>query len=213
MVANFSEQVIISVWINDATAAPGDTILYPIYVSDIALEFNVEAYNFTLAYDDTTVITTTGNFETDGTLSDGCFVDVNNTVAGEIIVGAISFGYLSGEGVLIYLEFEVQTSAEQGDICQLGITEFVFNEGDPIADLSGAEALFTVFQPWVENVLIWIDGIDVNLSWSGEGSLYHIYRSSNPYTDFNPIDTTSVTTYIDVGAATEVKYFYYITAE
>ena len=68
----------IYVSIYDTTAAPGDTILYPIYVSDIALEFNVEAYNFTLAYDDTTVITTTGNYETDGTLSDGCFVDVNN---------------------------------------------------------------------------------------------------------------------------------------
>ncbi|TSA28504.1 T9SS C-terminal target domain-containing protein [bacterium] len=135
---------IIYVSINDAAANAGDTFLYPIYVSDTNVEPLVEGYEFTLTYEDTLVITTTGNYETDGTLSEGWLVYVNNTGSNEIIIGACSSGYLTGEGILIYVEFKVQTYAQPGDICQLEITEFVFNEGNPVADLSGATATFTV---------------------------------------------------------------------
>ncbi len=66
------------------------------------------------------------------------------------------------------------------------------------------------------NVTITIADTNVVLTWSpGSKTTFRIYRSTDPYTGFGdtPIATTSDTTYTDEGAATETKYFYYITAE
>ncbi len=90
------------------------------------------------------------------------------------------------------------------------LTSLVLNEGQI---LENNDLILNSYI--VENVLIWIDGNDVKLSWSGpEGVTYHIYRSTNSYSDFNEVDTTySDTTYTDYGAADSTKYFSYITAE
>ena len=55
----------------------------------------------------------------------------------------------------------------------------------------------TAIPSQVENLLIWIEDNDVNLTWEGNGGTYHIYRSENPDTDFSEIDTTTDTFYID----------------
>jgi len=66
---------------------------------------------------------------------------------------------------------------------------------------------------WVSDVSIGIEnGNDVILSWSGSESQFRIYRSSNPYSDFTLLDSTSDTIYVDIGALAAGEYFYYITA-
>ena len=65
------------------------------------------------------------------------------------------------------------------------------------------------------NVEIHIDNDNSVLSWSDttNADFYYIYRSTKPDTDFVKIDSVNVTTYIDSGAVTGNKYFYYVTAE
>ncbi|RLC45976.1 MAG: hypothetical protein DRH57_06985 [Candidatus Cloacimonadota bacterium] len=90
------------------------------------------------------------------------------------------------------------------------LTSLVVNEGQILENND-----LTLNSYVIENVLIWIDGNDVHLSWSGpEGVIYHIYHSTSPYTGFGlPFYSTTDTTCIDYGAADSTKYFYYITAE
>ena len=69
--------------------------------------------------------------------------------------------------------------------------------------------------PTPENVTIVISDTNVVITWSpGAKTTYNIYRSTNPYSNFIKIDSLITdTTYTDYGAANEIKYFYYITAE
>ena len=86
---------------------------------------------------------------------------------------------------------------------------------DPVATV-GEETTSSVSPP--SNVTISISGNDVilNWEWTGERTTYNVYRSTDPYSeDFEIINVLSIlgTTYTDFGAAaTETKYFYYITA-
>ncbi|MBC8525317.1 MAG: hypothetical protein H8D22_00365, partial [Candidatus Cloacimonetes bacterium] len=177
----------IHVSINNAEANAGDTFLYPIYVSDTNVEPPVEGYVFTLTYYDPSILTATG-FETDGTLTAGSawITIADTTVTGEITITAASSGYLSGEGVLVYIEFEVESSATQGSTCNLGITEFIFNEGNPIDDLSGATAVFTVIP----------DG-----NYDISGNISYCFNSSIPVPDVTVelLPSTYLTTTISNG--------------
>ena len=65
------------------------------------------------------------------------------------------------------------------------------------------------------NVIITINGDNVELSWDDMGATtYNIYRSTNPYAgDWgDAFDSSAINSYTDVGAASGIKYFYYVTA-
>jgi len=56
---------------------------------------------------------------------------------------------------------------------------------------------------------------DIYLLWSDttDAYMYYIYRSTEPYTDFDIIDSSFITCYTDIDAKTKsTSYFYYITA-
>jgi len=66
------------------------------------------------------------------------------------------------------------------------------------------------------NVIIIINGDNVNLSWDDMGaSNYNIYRSIDPYAEDwgDAIDNSDINNYIDVDAASGTKNFYFITSE
>ncbi|MDA3885472.1 MAG: fibronectin type III domain-containing protein [Candidatus Delongbacteria bacterium] len=44
-------------------------------------------------------------------------------------------------------------------------------------------------------------------------SLYHIYRSTDPYGTFTEVGTSATTSFTDTGVSTGNKYFYYVTAD
>ena len=70
--------------------------------------------------------------------------------------------------------------------------------------------------PIPQNVTIQISGDDVVLTWSpGAKTTFNIYRSTDPYAEDwgEAIGSSDVNSYTDYGAASETKYFYYITAE
>jgi len=56
---------------------------------------------------------------------------------------------------------------------------------------------------------------EVNLGWDtvSGASLYHIYRSTEPYSGFTEIGTSGTNSYQDAGVSAGNKYFYYITAD
>jgi len=80
------------------------------------------------------------------------------------------------------------------------------------SDVSLADTQLSVPQ----NLTISVSGGDVILNWDvvSGATLYHIYRSQNPY-DFGSADefTSATNSYTDAGAAGNQKYFYQVTAE
>jgi len=56
---------------------------------------------------------------------------------------------------------------------------------------------------------------EVNLDWDdvAGATMYHIYRSTDPYSGFAEIGTSGTNSYQDTGVSAGNKYFYYITAD
>jgi len=134
----------IFVSIDDTTAYYNTTFLYPVYVSNTDVDPLVEAYAFTLTYDDSTLLKATG-VETDGTLTeDGWITIVDTTVGGQITVAAASVGYLSGEGVLLFIEVDVYSPSKNDSIVNLKVTQFLFNEGNPVANIDSALSVLSI---------------------------------------------------------------------
>ena len=59
-----------------------------------------------------------------------------------------------------------------------------------------------------------VSGNDIIIEWSDttNADMYYIYRSTEPYNNFSKIDSSTSTTYTDIGAAGDTKYFYYVTS-
>lgn len=66
-----------------------------------------------------------------------------------------------------------------------------------------------------KNISISYSGSSVNLIWDASSGvyLYHIYRSSEPYGQFNEIGTSNVPSYTDTTITGSSKYFYKVTAD
>jgi len=71
------------------------------------------------------------------------FPYVNVNVDGQMTVGGYGIQELSGAGVLVKLQFTIV--GEPGEKTDLNLLLFVFNAGDPIADVHGG--VFTVSFP------------------------------------------------------------------
>ena len=74
--------------------------------------------------------------------------------------------------------------------------------------------LQVIFADTPTDVTISVIGTNINISWSDStnADMFYIYRSTYPDSGFVKIDSVNVTTYIDSGAVTGNKYFYYVTA-
>ena len=64
------------------------------------------------------------------------------------------------------------------------------------------------------NLTISIENNDVILNWDSipEVDGYYIYRSNNPFIGFIQIGYSDLSSYNDVNAGSEKKYFYYVTS-
>ena len=145
-IGQFEPPDTVFVFLDDTSASSGDTLLIPTSISNLGMEVfpPVEAYMFTLTYENDSLFTPTGEYETDGTLSDGWLVFVNTGTPGEVTVVAASDDYLELEGVLICLEFSVSEEIAEDVLCNIEITNMQFNEGNPVENISEATAIVTL---------------------------------------------------------------------
>lgn len=60
-----------------------------------------------------------------------------------------------------------------------------------------------------------VTSAQADLEWDAvlQATVYHIYRSTDPYGMFTEIGTSAVNSYSDTGVSAGNKYFYYVTAE
>jgi len=67
-----------------------------------------------------------------------------------------------------------------------------------------------------ENLItVSVTSSEANISWDAVtgATYYRIYRSTDPYSGFTQINTTTGTSYQDTGVSAGNKYFYYVTAD
>lgn len=141
----------------DTTARTGTTFRLPVIVDEVT-DQGIIAYQFTLSYQED-VLEALG-VEVEGYLGGQWNIDptVNTNVPGEVTVVHYGVAPLSGSGVLIMLELEVLSNP--GDTTQLRFDSFVFNDGDPQAEISDPAAIFTVTFTGVPILSVFPDTLD-----------------------------------------------------
>ncbi len=120
----------VSVSIPDTSVNSSSTVLIPVSVSDLT-GLDVISYNFDLIYDND-IVSATG-YSTTGTLSSGLSISANTSKTDTLTISAGGIFPLSGNGVLINLQF--QTPSSPG-VTRLIFDGFDFNEGNPTASLT-----------------------------------------------------------------------------
>jgi archaellum component FlaF (FlaF/FlaG flagellin family) len=138
-----------NVWVNeilvdipDQWAAPGDTFMYPVDVINDVAGFGIYSTELTLSFNEN-ILHAIGA-STTGSLCEGWGAPTVNPSSGQVIVAIAGTTPLSGEGVLLFVEFEVDTGATVGWGTDVQFVDFMFNEGSPTASLS--KGWFTVIE-------------------------------------------------------------------
>jgi hypothetical protein len=110
----------------DTCAAPGDTILIPVFVDDVT---GLEIYSaeMTLTYDGSILEGNCNLTTTVGTIAESWGPPTCNTSSGSINIAMAGVSPLSGSGVLVYVGFIVAAS----ESTTIHFDQMQFNEGDP----------------------------------------------------------------------------------
>ncbi len=206
----------VAVWVEDVTAAPGESIQVPVNTEELTAAMNVMFYQFQLSYD--AAIATATAPSTAGTITPPNWSptwNINNP--GEIIGGAWGFvNSMTGAGILVYLNFDIDPNATSGTY-PLEFEYFMYSTtGTPEAVTTDGSITISAALPEIEDLVISIDNEDILLNWSSvSGAVsYNIYRSSVAY--FEPItvyDQTNTNSYVDAGALSTGPWFYIVTSE
>lgn len=131
----------VDITISNMQDAPGKSFELPVYVSDLTGS-GVTSYEFTLTYNPS-ILTATGA-RISQTLSSIWSVPTYQKAIAEIQVQAEGSVALSGAGRLIYLQFEVNPSAQIDSTSHLNFSQFKFN--DDSIPVNTDSATFRVIQ-------------------------------------------------------------------
>lgn len=114
----------IDVFLPDVKGLPGDTVVFPVNVSDVTGQ-DVRAFTFKLLFDpnimEIVVATLTG------TISDGSLMAVNSQTQGEFVVAAANARALSGSGAIAIMTAVLKNEGSG----VLSFDYFQFNDGVP----------------------------------------------------------------------------------
>ena len=111
----------------DTTAAPGSTILIPIYTTEIDPSDSVQSFDVQINYDESVAVYSDYDI-TGAILPTSWFTIFYSSAPGVLNGGSFmtSSPYLSGEGVLIYLEYNIPETAT--GTTPLTLVSFYYNE-------------------------------------------------------------------------------------
>jgi hypothetical protein len=117
---------------HDTTAWQGSTIDIPIYTTNLS-GLDIMSGNISFSFNQNILTPTT--LITTGTLLDGYSVSFNNSNAGNVNIAFAGTSPVSGDGVLLYIRFDV-SSVNTGGL-YLNFTEAIFNENLPATTDNG----------------------------------------------------------------------------
>jgi len=196
----------------------GETILVPINTGEVTTGDAILSYNIQLNYDGDFAYASV--FTIDGTITpDSWFPTFNpDPPFGQAIGGAWNWDpstYLAGEGVLIYVEFDIASTAT--GTMPITFEYFLYNSGSPATVTTDGSITIGGGEPpaALADLVISMDDDDVMLDWgaSAGATSYNIYRGTEAY--FDPVtvyDTTTDLFYGDEGAGADGPWFYIVTA-
>ncbi|MFH1008130.1 MAG: fibronectin type III domain-containing protein [Candidatus Latescibacterota bacterium] len=125
-------------------ASPGDTLSVPILVSDVTQD-SVLSAKASVRYDAPWL--TNPSLSTNGTLINDWGFKESNLVDGKLQMAAASATPLLGAGVLVFMHFVVDPSAEPGSYTDLILEDVLFNEGVPSAAIQWGSVSVTTLRP------------------------------------------------------------------
>jgi hypothetical protein len=123
----------VSVSLPETSVIVNTQVCVPIILSEVAGR-NITAFEFTVTFNSALVNVVSPYYNSSGSLAAGwTIMETHDNGTGEIHVGGFATEPLSGQGQLLCLEFQPLLTAPNGAVSPLTFTNFVFNEGAPIA--------------------------------------------------------------------------------
>ena len=129
----------IQLTIPDTTGSPGSTIDIPVLVEDLTGQ-DILGLSFILETQ-TAVLTPIGA-NISGTLLEQWGSPTTNINGGQITIASAGTDPLTGEGVLVYIQYQVNPAAQDGQTTPVHFVSATLNEGYPLANIQ--DGLFTV---------------------------------------------------------------------
>ncbi len=178
----------VNVSLPDTSGDYQTVINIPVYSSDLT-GYNVTQYNFKVKFDGN--ILEAQDVKVDGTLSDKITWTVTPTIKqNSIEVNADGVFALSGNGVLVYLTFQVKA---QSGFTDLSFDNFTFNSGSPSANTK--DGSFTVNEKATLNLIsagdgegqVYVNGTAVSLPYTAEfpkGETVELYAEAAVSSNF-----------------------------
>ena len=119
----------------DTTGLPGSTIMIPVYTTEVLEADEVGAFQMEITYD--TGVAACDAYSTDNTIVPSSWFNLYNLQPGNINGGAFmtSTPYLTGEGVLVWLEFVIPAAVT--GTSDLEFELFLYNE-TPVQTMAGS---------------------------------------------------------------------------
>ena len=167
----------------DTSAAPGDTILIPIEVTETT-GLGILATEITITYD-TSLVTVIGADLSGSLLEAADWLMEFNVGVGSIAVAMGGDEALSGSGTFITLAFAVNDRAQGGSEAILAFADILFNEGDPPA--STQDGSISVIAPVIETSvgIIFFGEIERDSTKSEDFFIFNTSQADLVITDMN----------------------------
>ena len=162
----------------DTAGAPGQMINIPVMVDDDVTGQGIIAVMLTVRTD--VALLTPVGVSIAGTMLEPWGSVESNVVGGDISISGANISELTGSGVLVYIQYQVNASAVPGQTTPLDLLTVLFNEGTPIASL--VDGVFTVMSGYsvsgnveyynndraIANVTLDLDGFQTLTDASGD---------------------------------------------
>jgi len=124
----------------DTSGTPGETIDIPIFVEDLTGK-GILALMMTVSTQ--TSVLTPIKASVAGTVLEPWGSVTANISGGDITIGGASISPLTGSGILVFIQYQVNAAAQDGQTTPIDIVSVLFNEGNPAA--IPQDGLFTVY--------------------------------------------------------------------
>jgi len=129
-------------------------------------------------------------------------------------VSSVTGSINSGSSNYLTIDFDTVPDGLTGGVYQADITIESNDIDEPTTIIPVTLTVLGQLNP-PTNIQAQVIGINIQLSWDvvPDAALYHIYYSTEPYTGFTELTTSSTNSYEHIGGAIGSRLYYFITAE
>jgi len=125
---NIYSESVVKISLPDTSGAPNQQMLIPILISGVE-SASIISTLFEVSVDTNCLIPL--GVQNEGTLTDNWQPPVINITENKLLFATAGYSPITQDGILVFLQFQVNDTAHENDYCDIVIEKVILNEGDP----------------------------------------------------------------------------------